>query len=292
MVLNIELNNENTIFDLWGDQKFHLLNEAMQKQLISQWRTFLKSKYATFEEINKFYNGDKVSREINLIENNTISCQKNNANYTINKNNNIVTITYNITKTPDVSWGNQISYGTIDITNSTFYTVEFDAKVTKKKDKKLAFRLQESKTPYRYYLQITDIELTTSFKHYSLYAKTVDDCQFAEGAKPIVKIFIPPEVNYYEIKDLKFYKGKIETTITEGNSRTLDTLLYPNDSLLSSLPNMAYDLRRFFYYTETNTQKSLQNYIKNDLGFKDIYIIDSQVNYGSMFSTEKRIRII
>ena len=51
MVLNIELNNENTIFDLWGDAKFHLLNEKSQKELISQWTTILKSKYKTFEEI-------------------------------------------------------------------------------------------------------------------------------------------------------------------------------------------------------------------------------------------------
>ena len=160
MVLNIELNNENTLFDLWGDKKFNLLNEKMQKELISQWRKFIKDKYKTYEEINKFYNGDiKIDKNINMIENNTISFQKNNANYTFDKVNNL--ISFNITSMPTTDWGNQIHYGAINITNSTYYTVEFDAKVKNPTNGTLAFRFQENKSPYRYYLQITQIELKT-----------------------------------------------------------------------------------------------------------------------------------
>ena len=54
---------------------------------------------------------------------------------------------------------------------------------------------------------------------------------------------------------------------------------------------MSYDLRLLFKYTETNTQKTLQNYIKNDLGFKNIYILDSQLNFGIMFSPEREFEL-
>ena len=64
----------------------------------------------------------------------------------------------------------------------------------------------------------------------------------------------------------------------------MDKILYPNANLKQNLPNMAYDLRLFFYYTEINTQRNITNYIKNDLGFKDLYVLDSQINYGSFLS--------
>ena len=83
---------------------------------------------------------------------------------------------------------------------------------------------------------------------------------------------------------MKVYKGKYNTEFTENGEKNLEKILYPNSILIQNLPNMAYDLRLFFYYTEINTQKTLTNYIKNDLGFKDLYILDSQINYGSFLS--------
>jgi len=46
---------------------------------------------------------------------------------------------------------------------------------------------------------------------------------------------------------------------------------------------MSYDLRRFFYYIETNTQNALANYIKNKLGYKILYILDSQSMKNLLF---------
>ena len=71
----------------------------MQKELISQWRNFIKNKYKTYEEINKFYYGYmKTGKNINIIENNIIAFQTDNANYTYDEDNNI--ISYNITSMP------------------------------------------------------------------------------------------------------------------------------------------------------------------------------------------------
>ena len=83
---------------------------------------------------------------------------------------------------------------------------------------------------------------------------------------------------------MKIYKGRKDVIFTENGEKNLDKILYPNSTLIQNLPNMAYDLRFFFYNTEITTQKNLTNYIKNDLGFKNLFILDSQINYGSFLS--------
>ena len=45
MVLNVELNNENTMFNLEDDEKVEALTDKLKKELINQWRNFIKNKY-------------------------------------------------------------------------------------------------------------------------------------------------------------------------------------------------------------------------------------------------------
>jgi hypothetical protein len=56
----------------------------------------------------------------------------------------------------------------------------------------MKFQFQENQEPYRTYLIINNIKLSTKFKHYVLSAKTEFNCQFTEDSKPIVKIILPP----------------------------------------------------------------------------------------------------
>jgi hypothetical protein len=112
-----------------------------------------------------------------------------------------------------------------------------------------------------------------------LSGKTEYNIQYSENASAVVEIILPSKINIYEVNNLKIYKGKAYTSFTENNEKNLDKILYQNSTLIQNLPNMAYDLRYFFYQTETNTQKNLTNFIKNDLGFNKLYIVDSQVNY-------------
>ena len=279
MILNIELNNENTMFDLENEEKVKVLNTNLKNELDKQWKKFILNKYKNFDEINNFYNNETINLT-DLVANNEITCQKDHGNYTKEGKK----IIFDIFDTPSVSWGNQIHYGVIDIENYTLYTIEFDAKVEHDTEDSVTFSFQENSTPYRTYLRITNIKLTTELKHYIFTAKTEFDCQFTEKSKAKPKIILPTSINSYEFTNMKVYKGKYNTEFTENGEKNLEKILYPNSVLIQNLPNMAYDLRLFFYYTEINTQKNLTNYIKNDLGFKDLYILDSQINYGSFLS--------
>ena len=284
MLLNIELNNENSMFYLWGDENFNSLTNKMKEELISQWRKYLKINYKSYEELYKYYNGEIINRDNNIIENNTLLFQKDNAIYNYDQKNNI--ISFNITSIPSVPYGNQVKYGFINISNSSYYTIEFDAKAKISTNDTLEFLFQESQSPYKGYLKIKNIKLSTEFKHYSFISLTEDNCQTL-GAKIIPKIIFPPSINYYEIKNFKIFKGQEEIIIAENNIKSLDKIFYPNDTLLNKIPNMAYDLRLFFKNTEINTQKTLTNYIKNELNFRNIFIFDSQVDFGSIFSSER-----
>jgi len=283
MILNIELNNENTMFNLEDESKVNILTENLKNELLKQWRNFIKSKYKSYDEINHIYNNETIDLKNDLVKDNKISCQKNNSVCTIENN----SVKFDINTIPSPSWGNQIHYGEINISNFTYYTVEFDAKVQNPTEDTMTFQFQENKTPYRVYLRINYIKISTEFQHYILSGKTNFDCQFTEDSKPTVKIILPPSINHYEVKNLKLYKGKVPMNFTENDEKSLDKILYPSSSLIKNLPNMAYDLRLFFQYTETKTQEKLTNYIKNDLKFNELFILDSQINYGSFLSYER-----
>ena len=194
---------------------------------------------------------------------------------------------FNITEKPSADWKNQIHYGSIEISNYTLYTVEFDAKVKNATEDTIVFQFQENNSPYRIYLKIGKIKLTTEFKHYTFSQRTEYNSQFTEDSKALVKIILPPSVNIFEFKNLKLYQGKGSTNFTENGEKDLEKILFPNNALIQNLPNMAYDLRLFFKYTETNTQILITNFIKNTLSFKDLLILDSQINYGSFFTYER-----
>jgi len=283
MVLNIELNNENTIFNLENEYKLSLLTDKLKTELLKQWRDFIKSKYKSYDEANLIYNNEIIDMSNDLVKDNKISCQKSNSVCTIKDN----FVAFDITTIPSSSWGNQIHYGLINISNFTSYTVEFDAKVQNPTEDAMTFLFQENSAPFRIYFKIDNIKFSTEFKHYILSARTEFNCQFSEESKSEVKIIFPPSINHYEIKNLKLYKGRGQINFTENGEKTLDKILYPVSTLKQILPNMAYDLRLFFQYTEANTQKTLTNYIKNDLKFNNLFILDSQISHGSFLSYER-----
>ena len=279
MILNIELNNENSIYNLEDDSKINGMNDGLRTELTTQWRNFIKNKYKSYEEIDDLYNNETIDYSKDLVENNKIYCQKSGSECTIQGK----LVQFNVTVLSKESWGNQIHFGLINISNFTTYTIEFDEKVGNGTEI-VNFYFQENKTPYRNYLRIGNIKLNTEFQHFTFSGKTAYNIQFSENAGAVVEIILPPKINLYEVKNLKIYKGKAYTSFTENNEKNIDKILYPNSVLIQNLPNMAYDLRLFFYYTECNTQKNITNFIRNDLNFKNLYIVDSQVNYGIFFS--------
>ena len=283
MILNIELNNENTMFNLEDESKVSVLTEKLKNELINQWRDFIKNKYKSYEEADKFYNNETIDLNNDLVENNKISAQKTtNSKFELDGK----LVKFDITDIPVNNWDNQIHYGTIEISNYTVYTVEFEGKVNTNTEE-ISFTFQENRNPYRTYLRINKIKLTTEFQKYTLSAKTEYDCQFTSDSASLVKIILPPSINHYEIKNLKLFKGRKSFDFTENGEKSLEKILYPNSTLIQNLPNMAYDLRLFFMFTETNTQNNITNYIKNDLNFSNLLVLDSQISYGSFFTYQR-----
>ena len=168
MILNIELNNENTMFNLEDETKVNKLTDKLKTELLKQWRDFIKNKYKSYDEIFHFYNNETTDMNVDLVKDNKISYQKSNSVCTIEDK----LVKFDIISPPTYSWENQIHFGLIDISNFTTYTVEFDAKVQNPTEDTIVFGFQENKSPYRSYLSIDNIKLSTEFKHYILSART------------------------------------------------------------------------------------------------------------------------
>ena len=96
-------------------------------------------------------------------------------------------VTFNKTAIPSVSYGNEIHYGTINISNSTIYTFEFYARVENLTKDTISFQFQENKSPYRTYLKTRGVNLYTNFFHYKLVTQTDDNLQITLDAKIVPK---------------------------------------------------------------------------------------------------------
>ena len=144
MILYIELNNENSIYNLEDDTKINGMHDNYRTELFNQWRKFIKSKYKSFEEIDKFYNNETIDYNKDLVEKNNITCQRSGSDCIIKGK----SVIFNVIVLPKESWGNQIHYGILNISNFTTYTVKFDAKVGNGTET-AAFYFQESRSPYR-----------------------------------------------------------------------------------------------------------------------------------------------
>ena len=123
MILNIELNNENTIFDLENEDKVNTLTDKLKTESLNNCRTFIKNKYKSYEETNKIYNNETIDLNNDLVADEEIGCQNSNSKCTIENK----SVIFDITVAPFNSCGNQIHYDLLDISNYSLYTVEFDA---------------------------------------------------------------------------------------------------------------------------------------------------------------------
>ena len=178
MILNIELNNENTIFDLENEDKVNTLTDKLKTESLNQWRTFIKNKYKSYEETNKIYNNETIDLNNDLVANKEIGYQNSNSKCTIENK----SVIFDITVAPFNSCGNQIHYDLLDISNYSLYTVEFDAWTENPTEDKLEFQFQENLPPYRVYLRISGIKIKVEFQHYTLSARTEYNCQLSENA--------------------------------------------------------------------------------------------------------------
>lgn len=296
MILNIELNNENTMCNLDKQEYLDVIKGTIfETELCNQWRKWLKNKYMSFDDI---YNSWILPFQMNLSENladyNKMLFQKDVSGTEAEKTKNGDETIYfvNIFQKPKYSYGNQIIFPILNITKDTIYTLTFEAKAIPKdsnhNDIYANAILQENKKPYAKFSDSILIKLTQTFQKYEILIQVYPSVTTENPESTItLELILSPEIGEYTFRNIKLFKGRDYTNCDyyEGE-KSIDNIKLPDENF--SIFAHA-DFRNFIYYTELNTQKNITNFIKNK--YPNIYICDSQASYGNILSYEKEYDI-
>ncbi|KAH0792373.1 cellulase family glycosylhydrolase [Histomonas meleagridis] len=290
MILNIELNNENSMFDLTTKYPY-IAGTVFETELLKQWHNWLRKNYPSsdgFSVINKTWNNEPIDRSYDLIVNATRSWQTDtNTEYSFDSETGIHT--FNVKSVPVQTWSNQLHFNSVNVTAETTYTIEFEGSAipnTSGNDISISFSLQENRSPYStFHVSSPIIVLTSTMTKYT--AKFSTQSSVETSNKILFKIIVGAVPGTYHIRNIKLYQG-MEIFKFWGDTPTIDTIGIPD----SSWPRLSQsDFRLFIRDTEESTQLNITNYIKNELGFKDLYILDSQCNYGTFLSYTREYEI-
>ncbi|KAH0797597.1 cellulase family glycosylhydrolase [Histomonas meleagridis] len=285
MILNIELSNENSMFDLIEDDYIDALSDTVfETELLSQWHRWLRTRYnESFLLLNETWNSLYIDRSINLIQNCTHQYQRD--DNTISTYNSATdTHTIEVKEIPEYEWDNQIQFMYINdfIEPLTEYTIELEASGNPENESEemiVSFNFQQQGEPYTLFnYGNIEIKLTKDIQKYNVPISTISNVETPNNI--YFKIICYPFIGTYTFRNIKIYKG------TEANKIQFD-----NDSFESiGIPRKNWvkpsqsDYRIFIRDTEENTQRNITNYIKNVLGFNEILIVDSQCTYGTFLS--------
>ncbi|KAK8837214.1 hypothetical protein M9Y10_036642 [Tritrichomonas musculus] len=218
MILNLELNNENTMFQLIQNDSYleSIKGTVFEKELEKQWNQFLLKKYKNkTENIENEWNKNEtqIDRSTNLLKELQIGHQQDkNSIFKINKKEDPIEIS--IDQKPEFFWSNQIHFHHFPLEANMSYTIEFEAKATPKNNEQNALfvtvSFQECKVPYKCYAKKSqNVKLTSEFKKYSVAVDTIETTETKDKTSWIIcKLVISPNLGDYTFKDVKAFRGK------------------------------------------------------------------------------------
>ena len=267
----VELNNENTIFNA-KDFYDVLKGTKFEKALLDKWHEWLLSKYGSYEGIKAAWNSNSLNTSLNIAEGiaETYERHGTNAPTTITEDG----FTYKHVET-NVSTNKYVpsfraQYSYLNITNYTYYTVQFKARCNPPGE--FSFYFTEDKT----WRVISTQEKFNVTQEWNTFTRVVKATENYPGYKVRSDLDLPSVEGTADFADVKIFYGREE--IEPGEDKTVDTIPFDGE--------VTKDVNQFLIDTETKTHKYLMNVLYNDIKLKSIST-GSQSDYGSVMSLYK-----
>ncbi|KAK8839346.1 hypothetical protein M9Y10_032282 [Tritrichomonas musculus] len=217
MVLNVELNNENSMVDLTHPIKMNAIKGTVfEIELKSQWQKWLQNKYHSIENIIACWNPkeEQIDRSIELLNGLKYGYQKDkNTELKIDKNDRPA-FEFSINQIPMYTWSNQIHFYSFPLQTNTIYTVEFEAKAIQNSEQKekltATVMFEENKPPWKIYsIKNQVVNLNDEFQKFSVVLTSAASLETEDKtATMICKIIICPKVGVYTFKNICVFRGK------------------------------------------------------------------------------------
>ncbi|MEI7576666.1 MAG: hypothetical protein WCK51_07225 [Armatimonadota bacterium] len=279
----IEINNENSLVGWPGEspgQGLEKWPEPYQSELRAKWNNWLKAKYLNDVGLAKAWPTRDTRSGASATTPKSKWTWENQSNgdvtYTTTASDaeGAPLLTAVIKSNPGPNWNVQAHLGGLTLVNGKTYTVQFQGKADKKVGVNIDSRLDMP--DWRFLGLGGSVELTSDWKTYSLSWTAIA----TEPAHARLGFVLGDIRGTVQIKNLTIREGTLETGVEPGQ-----TLVRGNIGIPSAGTSAKYnDYATFLLETEANYSTAMRKYLRTDLGFDKVNMIDSQISWGGLTS--------
>lgn len=279
----IEINNENSLVGWPGEspgQGLEKWPEPYQSELRTKWNNWLKAKYQNDAGLAKAWPTRDTRSGASATTANSKWTWENQSNGDVkfstqpSEGDGAPTLVTTINSNGGPNWHVQAHLGGLDLVNGKTYTVQFQGKADRKVAVNIDSRLD--KPDWRFLGLGGSVELGADWKTYSLSWTAIG----TEPNHARLGFVLGDVRGTLHIKNLTIREGTLETGVEPGQSMAKGNIGIPTAGTSAKYSDYA----TFLLETEANYSNAMRKYLREDLGFDKVNMIDSQISWGGLTS--------
>lgn len=280
-IVKVEINNENSLVGWPGESPgagLPGLPEPFRGELVGLWNQWLKARYGTDEKLREAWPsrsalGNLVTSAAN------VWTHENQSNGDVSFQTQAVpgqvpTLVARITSNPGPGWHVQAHVGGLTLENGKPYTVFFRAKA----DRPMAFNVDArlDKPDWRFLGLGASVTVGVEPKEIALTFR-------AQGAEPghaRVGLTLGETRGTLTVENFRVVEGETSIGVAPGESLEKGNIDLPP----AGLSPRFRDYTRFLVETETAYSERMRKFLREELGFKETNLLDTQIAWGGFTS--------
>ncbi len=281
----IEINNENSLVGWPGESPgagIPGFPEPFRGELVRQWNEYLRETYGDDATLAKNWptTDRRGASVVNAQSKWTFENQsQGDVTFTPGPGTGSATqspdLTVTVNSNPGPGWHVQAHLGGLTLKNGEAYTVEFQARGDQNTSFSVDARLD--KPDWRFLGLSGSVAVTPAWKTYTLTWRPTA----AEAGHARVGLTLGDSRGKIEIKNLSIREGEKIDGLQPGEK--IGNIELPS----AGLNRRSQDYITFLARTEAKFSTRMRSYIRDELGFKNTNLIDTQISWGSLTSLSR-----
>lgn len=279
----VEIINENSLYRLWKDDKLKPINKGGQFTyrhsmiLDSLFNSFLLNKYNSHQNLVAAWNKDFIPEgNANLVKNNGFEINSLSPDWIMEVHSTakaipeidkttsytgIYSAKINVTSVTDQEWHLQFKQPTLSVQKDTVYSISFAAKADS--PKKISLTMSRNNDPYTWYNGFS-FNLTTEWQYFTVKFKAIE----TNLNNTRLAFSFNNTIGTYWIDEVSMRESGLKGLLVDENLelRNINRIAYNECSGFTT--SRVVDMSEFYAKTQSDFQKEMSNYIKNELKVK------------------------
>lgn len=279
----IEINNENSLVGWPGEspgQGLEKWPEPYQTELRTKWNGWLKAKYKDDAPLAKAWPTRDLLKGASITNSSSKWTWENQSSGDVSfmqkstDQTGAPQLDVNVVSNKGPNWHVQAHLGGLNLVSGKQYTVQFEGKADRKVAVNIDSRLDQP--DWRFLGLGGSVELGTEWRKYALSWNAVG----TEPNHARLGFVLGDVRGKISIRNLTIREGSFEVGVTPGES-----LAKGNVGIPSASTSVKYlDYAQFLIETEAAYSKQMRDYLRNELGFAKVNMVDTQISWGGLTS--------